>query len=81
MAVPKISTALCWYKTHWFISYILIMIVISTFTNLIGLSSNMSGMVTLVVFIAHVYIVTIYKKKDCLQLAAKVAIEAAKTVE
>ena len=72
---------LCWYKTHWFISYILIMIIISTFTNLIGLSSNMSGIVTLVVFIAHVYIVTTYKKKECLQLAAKVATEAAKAIE
>ena len=79
-------TLLCWYKSHWFISFLILMIIFNAAMSAVYIDSNGSlySLLNILVFCAHVYIVMFYKNTDCLQLAVTkntAALAAAKAAE
>ena len=56
---------LCTYKKRWYISFIIIFVIILMVINMTGLSLVFQKNVLFIYFILHLYIVIFYKSKEC----------------
>lgn len=60
--------ALCLYKKHWFLSWIIVMIILSTIYNIIELDMNIQNGISGVYFIIHLIIVVFINNHECAKL-------------
>lgn len=56
---------LCLYKQRWFISYIIIAIILTFIMDTIGIDKGTQSGIALFYLLTHIYIVVFYKTNEC----------------
>lgn len=62
---------LCFYKKRWFISYIIILIILTFIMTMLNIPNSVKSSITSIYFIVHVLVVMFYKTTECKEFEIK----------
>lgn len=71
---------LCLYKKHWFISWLIVVIILSIIYNLTELDIKTQYVISSVYLVLHIIIVVFVKTNDCKKLKIKQEKERAELI-